>query len=77
MYLLEGLKIDEGSVTGRKINLRFSEDPVHEQSQVDIPMSVHDVNCIFCVGDGIEVIVGNYKGQTGTVIGEEGRCLTI
>lgn len=76
-YLLEGLKIDEGSVTGRKINLRFSEDPVHEQSQVDVPMSVHDVDRIFCVGDGVEVIAGNYKGQTGTVIGEEGGCLTI
>ena len=76
-YLLEGLKIDEGSVTGRRINLRFSEDPVHEQSQVDIPMSVHDVDRIFCVGDGVEVIAGNYKGQTGTVIGEEGGCLTI
>ena len=76
MYLLGELKLHEGSVTGRKINTTFSGE-AHGQSQVNIPMSVHDVNRIFHVGDGIKVTAGNYKGQTSMVIGEEDRCLTV
>ena len=76
MYLLGELKSHEGSVTGRKINTTFSGE-AHGQSQVDIPMSVHDVNHIFHMGDGVEVTAGNYKGQTSAVIGEEDGYLTI
>ena len=76
MYLLGELKLHEGSVTGRKISTTFS-GKAHGWSQVNVPMSVHDVNHIFCVGDGIEVTAGNYKGKTGAVIGEEDGCLTI
>lgn len=35
---------------------------MHEQSQVDVPMSVHDVDRIFCMGDGVEVIGGELQG---------------
>ena len=76
MYLLGELKLDEGSVTGRKMNTMFSGE-AYGWSQVNIPMSVHNVDHIFHVGDGIQVIVGNYKGQTGMVIGEEDGCLTV
>ena len=76
MYLLGELKLHKGSVTGRKINTVFSGE-AHGWSQVNVPMSVHNVNRIFRMGDGVEVTAGNYKGQTGAVIGEEDRCLTL
>ena len=69
MYLPGKLKLHKGSVTGRKINITLSGE-AHGWSQVDVPMSVHNVNCIFCMGD-------DYKGQTSMVNREEDRCLTV
>ena len=42
----------------------------HNQFQ-DFAMPVHEVECIFHIGDGIKITVGQYKGQTGTVFLEE------
>ena len=67
MYLLGELKLHEGSVTERKINTTFSGE-AHGQPQVDIPMSVHNVNCIFRVGDGVEVTAGNYRGKPAQLL---------
>ena len=75
-YLLGGLNVDEGSVTGRKLNMKFS-DETYEQSQVVVAMPIHEVDRIIRVGDGVEVIAGHYQGQTGTVLEEVNENLTI
>ena len=75
-YLLGELNIDEGSVTGRKLNTKFS-DETYELSQADVAMPVHEVDRIVRVGDGVEVIAGHYQGQTGTVLEENGEYLTV
>jgi hypothetical protein len=68
-YLLGVVNLEEGSVTGRKINTSFSAK-THDQSQ-DFAMPVHEVERIFHIGDGIEITAGQYKGQTGTLFLEE------
>ena len=70
------MNIDEGSVMGRKLNMRFL-DETYGQSQVIVTMPVHEVNHIILVGDGVEVIAGHYWGQTSTVLEENNENLTI
>ena len=61
---------------GRKLNTKFL-DETYELSQADVAMPVHKVDHIVHMGDGVEVIAGHYQGQTGTVLKENGKYLTI
>lgn len=36
-------------------------------------MPMDDMECIFCIGDGIEIMAEQYKGQNGTLFLEETR----
>ena len=52
-------------------------DETYELSQADVTIPVHEVDHIVCMGDGVEVIAGHYQGQTGTVLEENGKYLTV
>lgn len=69
IYLLGVVDLEEGSVTGRKVNTNFSGE-ARDQVQ-DFPMPIHEVERIFCIGDSIEITAGRHKGQNGTLFLEE------
>lgn len=67
--LLGVVNMEEGSVMGRKVNMDFSGE-AHDHIQ-DVTMPMDDMECIFCIGDGIEIMAEQYKGQNGTLFLEE------
>ena len=61
---------------GRKLNKKISNE-MYELLQADVAMPIHKVNHIVHMGDGVEVIAGHYQGQTGTILQENDKYLTI
>lgn len=64
------IELNTKTMMGQKVKTSFSAE-VLDQPPWDIPMSVHELEHLFCIGNGIKITAGQFKGESSMLLLDE------